>query len=623
MDASPLNELSSVLEQLVERIGIEEVAIFCGAGISKNPPSNLPLARDLRKSIVESLIDVNIFEEEVRRKLEGGLGERGIRYPLEAFLQTVDANAPFIDTLIEIYRLGKPNKNHVLFSELMKNGYVKEIMTTNFDTKIEEALESSFEYSGELWSEGVDFNVFYEESQFLKADLEHLKAPALFKVHGTIRNRESIRATLEAISRRKLREARAKIVRHFFKEAEHDILIVGYGVEDEFDINPVLRGLKSRNRVFLVEHPKNEAKLGVFKLEGRDPFKGFEGWFICYDTDYIIDYIWRNLIEKPWRKYEQANEEWEKPVKDWSQNLQEPIRFFTLAAILQGIQEYEMSEKFYTLCLEAFKKDDNQTGVAASLHQLAMIQQYRGNYSEAEKLYSQKLSISEELGDRPGIVKALNQLAKIKSLKGDYKEAEKLYRRSLSISEELRDWSGIATLLNNLANIKFLEGNYSEAETLYKQSLRIRQDLGDQYGIATSLHQLAMIQHYMKNYNEAENLYRQSLQISQSLGNQSGIAHSLHGVAAIQEDRGNYDEAERLYKQSLSIFENLGDQYEIAISFRELGRLKEQRGELDLAIEYYGKALELFIKMGQRQYERIAREDLERTRSKLGEKNKS
>ncbi|MEM2100282.1 MAG: hypothetical protein QXP45_02970 [Thermoproteota archaeon] len=160
MDASPLNELSSVLEQLVERIGIEEVAIFCGAGVSKNPPSNLPLARDLRRSIVESLIDVNIFEEEVRRKLEGGLGERGIRYPLEAFLQTVDANAPFIDTLIEIYRLGKPNKNHVLFSELMKNGYVKEIMTTNFDTKIEEALESSFEYSGELWSEGVDFNVF-------------------------------------------------------------------------------------------------------------------------------------------------------------------------------------------------------------------------------------------------------------------------------------------------------------------------------------------------------------------------------------------------------------------------------------------------------------------------------
>ncbi|MEM2100281.1 MAG: hypothetical protein QXP45_02965, partial [Thermoproteota archaeon] len=67
-------------------------------------------------------------------------------------------------------------------------------------------------------------------------------------------------------------------MRHFFKEAEHDILIVGYGVEDEFDINPVLRGLKSRNRVFLVEHPKNEAKLGVFKLEGRGPFKGFEGW---------------------------------------------------------------------------------------------------------------------------------------------------------------------------------------------------------------------------------------------------------------------------------------------------------------------------------------------------------
>jgi len=120
-------------------------------------------------------------------------------------------------------------------------------MTTNFDSKIEEALKKSFVDRNERGKEGIDFEVFSKESDFLnflKTKPLGKKIPMIMKVHGTVEDKESIRATLESVSKRELREARTQILRHFFQESEHDILILGYSLSDEFDINPVLRSLE-------------------------------------------------------------------------------------------------------------------------------------------------------------------------------------------------------------------------------------------------------------------------------------------------------------------------------------------------------------------------------------------
>ena len=68
------------LEELVARIREGKLAIFCGAGISIRPPSNLPSARSLREAILECLIDVSTLDDKVRKRLIEGMiaeGENG------------------------------------------------------------------------------------------------------------------------------------------------------------------------------------------------------------------------------------------------------------------------------------------------------------------------------------------------------------------------------------------------------------------------------------------------------------------------------------------------------------------------------------------------------------------
>ena len=79
--------------------------VFLRSGISKNPPANMPLANDLRLSIMQKLLDKKEFGLNLKKKL--------LNYPFEAFLQVVSGDYEILESMIGIFRDGKPNKNHV------------------------------------------------------------------------------------------------------------------------------------------------------------------------------------------------------------------------------------------------------------------------------------------------------------------------------------------------------------------------------------------------------------------------------------------------------------------------------------------------------------------------------
>ena len=156
-------EIAGIVDDLVYALQNGKLAIFCGAGISFHPPANLPGARVLRKEILKHLLAGETLPEEPRILLEEGvIPSNGLArsgeghtdtpryFPFEVFIQNINKIVPILDVLVEIYKKGKPNKNHVLLVELMKRGYIREIMTTNFDMKLEEALEqvNTFEEKG-------------------------------------------------------------------------------------------------------------------------------------------------------------------------------------------------------------------------------------------------------------------------------------------------------------------------------------------------------------------------------------------------------------------------------------------------------------------------------------------
>ncbi len=165
------------------------------------------------------------------------------------FVQTVDRGSRrrdetnFLGHLTSLFKTGQPNKFHTLVAKLVKSGYVKEVVTTNFDTKLQEAPIK------EGMHVGKGFEVLYDEEHSKKVAFEAVSIPFIIKIHGSVVSEKSIRTTLDLISKRSLREERKRILEHFFTQ-NPNILIMGYSASDEFDINPVIIPIDSESNIY-------------------------------------------------------------------------------------------------------------------------------------------------------------------------------------------------------------------------------------------------------------------------------------------------------------------------------------------------------------------------------------
>ena len=69
------NEMQNINESIREIIHLlknKRLAIFCGAGISINSPSNLPSSSEFRSALVEQIFDVKSLNGEVKYRLKHG-----------------------------------------------------------------------------------------------------------------------------------------------------------------------------------------------------------------------------------------------------------------------------------------------------------------------------------------------------------------------------------------------------------------------------------------------------------------------------------------------------------------------------------------------------------------------
>lgn len=563
---------------LFRSIQSRNMCLLIGAGISKNSPSNMPLANDLQLGIMRELLGNGLLKVSIKRKLSN--------YPFEAFLQVLSGDSDILESIVRIFRQGKPNKNHVLIAKLMNRGFVKNVLTTNFDVLLEKALEN------EGMKRNVHFRTFFTEKQFSSLDFRSIKIPAIFKIHGSAEDINSIRATLELVATESLSKCRARILNHFFSETKITILVMGYSAKDEFDINPVLRSMKCEKEIIFVKHDKKEKA----SSELKDPFEGFKGIQVKCDTDNLTDYLWKMLIRTKW-KDEEVSPTWKKHILEWGGNLSLGLKHFSLAKIFREIGEISQAKILLKRGLRAFQRYKDKRGISLTLHNLAVVDHEQGNYDSAMKLCEESLGIKKELDDLPGMAATFHQQAIIKQDQCRFEEAIQLYDKSLKIKRMLNDQVGMAATLNNLAAIYERQGNYRKAVSFYQRSLDIENKLGDLRGAATALHNLAVARQNMGEFNLALRFYKKSLEMRKKLFDQSGIASSLHQLATIYQLQGNQDKAEKLYEQSLKIRTRLKDQAGMAESFHQLATILYERKELDQAIELYKRSLEIEMKL--------------------------
>jgi tetratricopeptide (TPR) repeat protein len=595
----------------MSRIRNRKVIFFLGAGISKN--SGLPLAKELKSYLLKRLCD----DLQLAYLHEKCLNN--VSLPFESFIQIfVDYPKGFFGSFLEIYKLGKPNANHFLMSNLIKDGHVSEIMTTNFDILLEEALSITH----------VNFSVLSDEKQFLSAEKGKGISPVIYKLHGSIDNPNSIRVTLNMIAQKDLFQSRLKILSHFFDRNDVDVVFLGYSCSDEFDINVLIRNMKSSANILYIKHSNNT----LFTIEPLNyPFQGWSGSQIVCNTNDIIRELSKGFgYTIP---ITSSSEDWTVIIDEWCDTLDLGDKYYFLGCILSDIGEIESSNAVLEKGLEyateyvkarientlvrvalmrsdyasarlrlqssipIFKKYNETMRVAESLFRLGQIEKRIGNYKEAKKYFDKSLKICKEIDYRLGIERSLTEIGMLYKRTGNFDKAEEKYAESLSLSEEIGDLHGISNNLHELGIIKRKSGEYDVAEKHLKTALEIKTKLGNKTELAYSKGELALVLVEKKDYPSAEILLNECLKLFKEANDLYGISHALHEIGNLYFRKKELQKAEKYYLKSLKIKQRISDHEGIANVYGQIGNIRMFQGLRNEAKKYFRKCYQIYKKL--------------------------
>jgi tetratricopeptide (TPR) repeat protein len=263
-------------------------------------PSGLPLANDVKKSVLKALLlgheplslAFRLLESTSHFPFEGfmdvvlrnlcSIANRNIELPSRANdLAAVEGSR--LNTLysqfFNIYRAAKPSITHAFIAQLIKRKQLGLCVTTNFDTLFEQAFSQE---------DVTGVQVLSSEPEFTRERFDLVSTPKLIKIHGSITDISTIRTTLDGVADPSLGTAREKVVQHLFGPSAHQsVLILGYSCSDVFDISPsIVSAPGNRRRVVLVDHKKGVllSDAAVTEIKQRQPFGNYEGHSISCDT---------------------------------------------------------------------------------------------------------------------------------------------------------------------------------------------------------------------------------------------------------------------------------------------------------------------------------------------------
>jgi len=301
-----MSAVDDILAELIDSFRNRDVWVFAGAGISVG--SGLPVVNQLVPYILGKL---RVSKKDIKIYIKSGFCFEEFLQILLQFTDSDDAHE-----LLDLFREGKPNANHILLAKLVENGCLKTIITTNFDLLIESALET------QGLKRGDEFEVFDREEDFENIGWDD-RRPRVVKIHGSIEDSGTMAITLQQVARKELSSRRAAIIECTFSTGPHrNVLVLGYSSSDVFDISPCIATLdRELKRVIFVEHvgpllsPRAE---NLALRDEKNPFKQFEGSQRVYcNTDIVVKTLWSNLLTVKTRRSLREATRWRKCVDDW------------------------------------------------------------------------------------------------------------------------------------------------------------------------------------------------------------------------------------------------------------------------------------------------------------------
>jgi hypothetical protein len=168
MDALPESLLRAVQER--------RLVVLAGSGISVLAPSYLPDWRGFNEALLDGVKDLALTLPGLNKGAESAI--RGLSldgFPVEAFSDAVvDAYAgDEYFPVLKILDSRQPNANHYALAALARQGVLRAVVTTNFDTLLEQAFE------------GLAFETCITVEDYARVSHDS-ERPVIYKIHGSV-----------------------------------------------------------------------------------------------------------------------------------------------------------------------------------------------------------------------------------------------------------------------------------------------------------------------------------------------------------------------------------------------------------------------------------------------------
>lgn len=541
----------NVLRELLPK----KLAILAGAGVSVSGPSHLPSASQFLKAFYEVCLppscDRNLFlsaSSDLRFELVLGI----IQHEFDEALDVLD-----------IFLGAEPNHNHRCLNELVRQGAI--VITTNFDTLIEQASAGSYEY--QLRATESDFRkVAVAQSGNSQPEFWHLHG-ALAATASREHRSESIVASIKDCWRSKdlFRLAISKGQALSSALSDRDLLVVGYSGSDDYDIAPALEEIRSARRLVWVHHtpPGQEYDLlGVNPLI-RDYVDGYQQggnfWYRASCVNSLATmvgngmrandrvYLLRSDTTAVLRKLSGVSNEGTQaaspqPVREhfikWRDtHLPDLLSQYFLAILLcnsGGL--YEEEERLLKEAADVQSRllktgCTDERFIRSSFHLLLRTAEFvsnTGEHLDPAILYSQ--ANNEFLEQQPYLkANLLTTLGRIDQKAGRIDQAISRFQESLQVRRSITFVRDIEVAEYDLANALFLKGFENKdllaAETHANSSLHAAQSACHPEGIARALLLLARISEQLDETQKAEEYYRQASEAAYRTGDERLIAN--------------------------------------------------------------------------------------------------
>lgn len=575
--------------------------IFCGAGISKDPPAGLPDWLKLRDYTLEAVAS----KDEVLRYFVDNLtsiemiaepGKKGLTPEFVA--STILESCEGYFESFQVFGEGEPNANHQYLAKMAKAGFTRYIITTNFDLFIEQALKK----------EALSYRVYRTEAEFKSFELDQNGIHVL-KLHGCISKPDTITATVEQEGRG-LSLSKANMLRKILPD--YTIIFWGYsGADLKLDID-YLKMISM----------KESAKGFVWSLFEERDFKEAPNSYVVelqklYGERAIITHgllpdVFDALLppsdrirkashtqEEIEQWTDQKNNQLREFLQAWADRNLTPARSCTIyGKLLYYSGQLEAAQACYEHLLRLSEGSGNQNLSRIAHIHLCDVHFEGGNYIDALRCAKEAERIARSSGDNFALSGVLRKLGEIYGIWGRYQEALASYKEAETLVRDsgVRD-SGkkhiLTSLLYDAGKIYRNQGKYEEALENFQQAEGIMRELGEMLNLSVILGDVGTIFFTWGELEEALIYFEEALQIANTLGAKAVLGGCYHHILGIHLAREDNEKALEYAEEARRLAEETKNKQLLGIVLSDLATIFGRQNEHEEALKYYEEALQV------------------------------